>query len=108
MGLDIKIVEEPKQQLTMNPKKFAMWLFMVTVFMIFAALSSAYIVRQAEGNWTIFDLPSLFWVNTAVILLSSATLHWVLLSWWVNTSPGLTWSQTASIWSEIPQDHLSI
>jgi cytochrome c oxidase subunit III len=80
MGLDIKIVEEPKQQLTMNPKKFAMWLFMVTVFMIFAALSSAYIVRQAEGNWTIFDLPSLFWVNTAVILLSSATLHWAYIS----------------------------
>lgn len=80
MGLDIKIVEEPKQQLTMNPKKFAMWLFMVTVFMIFAALSSAYIVRQAEGNWTIFDLPSLFWVNTVVILLSSATLHWAYIS----------------------------
>lgn len=80
MGVDIKIVEEAKQPLTMNPKKFGMWLFMVTVFMVFAALSSAYIVRRAEGNWTFFELPTLFWVNTVVILFSSATLHWAYLS----------------------------
>lgn len=80
MGVEIKIVEEPKQQLTMNPKKFGVWLFLVTIFMIFAALSSAYIVRRAEGNWSYFELPSLFWINTLVILLSSATLHWAYLS----------------------------
>ncbi len=80
MSAEIKIVEEARQPLTMNPKKFAMWLFMVTVFMIFAALSSAYIVRQAEGNWAFFELPSLFWINTAVILISSLTLHWAYLS----------------------------
>jgi cytochrome c oxidase subunit 3 len=80
MGVDIKIVEEAKQPLTMNPKKFAMWLFLVTVFMVFAALSSAYIVRQAEGNWVYFELPALFWVNTVVILVSSATMHWAYVS----------------------------
>jgi cytochrome c oxidase subunit 3 len=51
MGVDIKIVEEAKQPLTMNPKKFAMWLFIVTVLWFLQRLSSAYIVRQAEGNW---------------------------------------------------------
>jgi len=80
MSVEIKIVEEPKQPMTMNPKKFGMWLFMVTVFMVFAALSSAYIVRRAEGNWTFFELPTLFWGNTIVILISSATLHWAYLS----------------------------
>jgi cytochrome c oxidase subunit 3 len=80
MSAEIKIVEEASQPLTMNPKKFAMWLFMVTVFMIFAALSSAYIVRQAEGNWAFFELPTLFWINTGVILTSSLTLHWAYLS----------------------------
>jgi cytochrome c oxidase subunit 3 len=80
MSAEIKIVEEARQPLTMNPKKFAMWLFMVTVFMIFAALSSAYIVRQAEGNWVLFELPSLFWINTVVILTSSLTLHWAYVS----------------------------
>jgi cytochrome c oxidase subunit III len=80
MSAEIKIVEEARQPLTMNPKKFAMWLFMVTVFMIFAALSSAYIVRQAEGNWAFFELPTLFWINTVVILISSLTLQWAYVS----------------------------
>lgn len=80
MEIDMKIVEEAKKPLSMHPKKFALWLFMASVMMIFAALTSAYIVRQAEGNWMVFDLPSLFWINTGVILLSSVTLHWGYLS----------------------------
>ncbi|MEM7108076.1 MAG: cytochrome oxidase subunit III, partial [Bacteroidota bacterium] len=42
---DFKLVEEPKRTLAMHPRKFGLWLFMVTVVMIFAALTSAYIVR---------------------------------------------------------------
>ena len=75
MAVEIKIVEEAKKPMGMNPKKFATWLFMVSIAMMFAALTSAYIVRQAEGNWMIFELPALFWVNTVVILVSSITMH---------------------------------
>jgi len=57
---EMKIVEEPKKPLAMHPKKFAMWLFLATVTMLFASLTSAYIVRQAEGNWLYFELPDLF------------------------------------------------
>ncbi len=80
MGADIRIVEETKQPLTMNPKKFALWLFMVSIVMIFAALTSAYIVRQDVGNWKYFELPNLFWVNSGVIIVSSLTMHWAYLS----------------------------
>jgi cytochrome c oxidase subunit 3 len=80
MAAEIKIVEEAKKPLSMNPKKFALWLFMVSVVMIFAALTSAYIVRQAEGNWLIFELPSLFWVNTIIIVISSITMHWAYMA----------------------------
>ncbi len=74
--IDIKIVEESKKPMAMNPKKFAMWLFIATVFMLFMSLTSAYIVRQADGNWTFFELPSLFWMTTVIILLSSVTMQW--------------------------------
>ena len=77
---DLKLVEEPKTPLAMNPKKFALWLFMITVVMIFAALTSAYIVRQGEGNWTEFELPVAMWATSAIILLSSATMHCALIS----------------------------
>lgn len=80
MATDLRIVEEAKKPLSMHPKKFALWLFIVTVIMIFAALTSAYMVRQADGNWLIFDLPNLFIITTAIILVSSGTMHWAYLS----------------------------
>ena len=80
MATEIRIVEEAKKPLSMHPKKFALWLFIVTVIMIFAALTSAYIVRQSDGNWVLFELPNLFLVTTGIILLSSGTMHWAYLS----------------------------
>lgn len=68
--------EEPRQTLSMHPQKFALWLFIVTVVMIFAAFTSAYIVRRSEGNWLDFELPSLFWVTSGIIVLSSVSMHW--------------------------------
>ena len=74
------VAEEPKLTLSMHPKKFALWLFLVTVMMIFAAFTSAYIVRQSEGNWLEFDLPQSFWITSVIILLSSVTMHWAYYS----------------------------
>lgn len=75
MTTEFKIVEEPKKPLSMHPKKFAMWIFVATVGMLFAALTSAYIVRQAEGNWLYFNLPTLLNWTTAIILLSSVSMQ---------------------------------
>ncbi|NOT73853.1 MAG: cytochrome oxidase subunit III [Cyclobacteriaceae bacterium] len=72
---EMKIVEEPQKTLSMHPKKFAMWLFMVTVMMLFAGLTSAYIVRQADGNWRYFDLPPMFYYTTVIIIVSSVTMQ---------------------------------
>jgi len=76
MATDFKIVEEPKKQLSMHPRKFALWLFIITVVMIFAALTSAYIVRQAEGNWLTFDMPVELWITSGIIILSSISMQW--------------------------------
>jgi cytochrome c oxidase subunit 3 len=72
----MKIIEEPKKTLAMHPKKFAMWLFMASVMMLFASLTSAYIVREAEGNWLYFELPNLFYYTSVIIILSSITMQW--------------------------------
>jgi cytochrome c oxidase subunit 3 len=73
---DINIVEEPVKTLSMNPKKFILWLFIATIVMLFAAMTSAYIVRKVEGNWLDFQLPSIFISTTVVILMSSLTMQW--------------------------------
>lgn len=58
-----------------HPKKLAMWVGLVSLSMMFTALTSAYIVRRAAGNWLEFSIPSIFYFNTLVIVGSSLTLH---------------------------------
>lgn len=57
-----------------HPKKFALWLGLGSIVMMFAGLTSALIVRKAAGDWVAFELPSLFVISTIVIALSSITL----------------------------------
>lgn len=58
-----------------HPKKLALWVALVSLVMMFTALTSAYVVRRAAGNWLEFDIPSIFYINTLVIIASSITLH---------------------------------
>lgn len=73
-------IEQKAPRRGTHPLKFILWLFMVSISMIFAAFTSAYIVRRGDGNWLIFELPQLFWISTAVIVLSSITMHIAYLS----------------------------
>lgn len=70
----------PKKTMSMNPKKFLLWMFMVSIVMVFAALTSAYLVRQAEGNWLDYKLPSVLWISSIIILMSSITVQLSLRS----------------------------
>ena len=48
---------------------------MGAILMFFMALVSALIVRKGVGNdWRAFDLPKILWLNTLVLLASSATI----------------------------------
>lgn len=58
-----------------NPQLFGLWISMASMTMMFAAFTSAYIVRQAAGNWLEFRLPDLFIISTVAILLSSVTIQ---------------------------------
>ncbi len=75
---DIKIVEEAKTPLAMNPKKFGLWLFIATVIMLFGAWTSAYIVKRGDMGWSEIIVPDLFWINTGIILASSVTMVWAV------------------------------
>jgi cytochrome c oxidase subunit 3 len=67
------------QPLAMHPQKFALWIGIVSIVMLFGAFTSAYIVRQGEGNWLLFELPATLSYTTVVLLASSATMHWAYL-----------------------------
>ena len=76
MGTNIKLVENPPRPLSVHPHKFALWLFIVSIIMIFASLTSAFIVKQGEGSWLEYNLPGMFWYTTAIIMVSSVLLQW--------------------------------
>ncbi len=80
MEKELKYVDLVEQPISMHPKKFALWLFMVTVVMIFAALTSAYIVRQAEGNWLEYQLPDIFYYTSGIVIISSVFLQFAYSS----------------------------
>ena len=55
--------------------KVLLWLGIASIVMLFAGLTSGYMVRQAEGNWLHIVVPRAFYFSTAFILLSSLTFQ---------------------------------
>lgn len=63
------------EQKRIHPHKFTLWVAMGSIVMMFAGLTSAYIVKKNQSSWLEFSLPLVFWYSTAVIIASSATIH---------------------------------
>lgn len=57
-------------------KKMMLWFAMISMFMMFAGLTSAYIVSQERPDWLKdFQMPMAFFLSTIVIVASSVTFH---------------------------------
>jgi cytochrome c oxidase subunit III len=64
-----------EQRKKIHPHKFTLWVGIGSLVMMFAGLTSAYIVKRNQANWQTFDLPQLFWYSTVAIILSSITIY---------------------------------
>ena len=64
-----------EQRKKIHPHKFTLWVGIASILMMFAGLTSAYIVKRNLANWQTFDLPEFFWYSTAAIVLSSVTIY---------------------------------
>ena len=53
--------------------KQMLWISMISMTMMFAGLTSAYIVSKKREDWVSFELPTAFYVSTILIVLSSVT-----------------------------------
>jgi len=63
---------------------------MVSMSMLFAAFTSAIIVRRAEPNWIAFDLPTELYISCVIIVLSSLSLIYASRSAKSNNHQGVT------------------
>ena len=76
-------MEEKEQVVTYNQKsktyKMMMLFAMISIFMIFGGLTSAFVVSGSRPDWLEgFVLPSAFWYSTLCMLLSSVTFYFVV------------------------------
>lgn len=72
------LTEGTRAEKTNRAKKTMMWFGMVSMTMTFAGLTSAYVVSKSRADWDV-DLvfPDAFIISLFVILISSASLHFV-------------------------------
>jgi cytochrome c oxidase subunit III len=66
---------DPGSSFPVSKGQIGLWVLLTGVIMLFAGLSSAYIVLRGVPAWQNIALPSLLWPNTAVLVLSSITVH---------------------------------
>jgi cytochrome c oxidase subunit 3 len=58
------------------PSSTAIWVVLFAVTMMFAAFTSALVVRKGSSqDWQSFTLPPILYLNTLILLLSSVTLE---------------------------------
>lgn len=65
------VVEQRKK---IHPHKFTLWIGIAGMLMMFAGFTSAYIIKRNQAKWVSFELPVVFWISTAAIILSSITI----------------------------------
>src|ERR1700744_874479 len=67
-----------EQRKKIHPHKFTLWVALGSIIMMFAGLTSAYVVKRDQPGWTTFSIPRAFWYSTATILVSSLTIQMAL------------------------------
>ena len=70
------MIKSLKKEYTEARRKSAkpmLWVAMISMTMLFAGLTSAYVVSRKRDDWVSFDLPNAFYISTVLIVLSSLT-----------------------------------
>ena len=87
---------EEERKANIRAKNIMLWLFLASVTLFFAALTSVYVVRKDGSDWLEFSLPEPFTHSTIVLLMSSLLM--ALLQWLVRTDrPMNRWLLSAGI-----------
>ncbi len=56
--------------------KLGLWVFMGVVTVLFSIIVSTYVTRMGFADWRPLPEPRLLWLNTGVLILSSAAMQW--------------------------------
>ncbi|RYY59593.1 MAG: heme-copper oxidase subunit III [Chitinophagaceae bacterium] len=71
----MELVSTTEQRKKIHPHKFTLWVAIASILMMFAGLTSAFIVKSNLVGWSDVKMPKMFWFSTAVIIASSITVQ---------------------------------
>jgi cytochrome c oxidase subunit 3 len=84
-----------EKELKVGKRKAAkpmLWVSMVSMTMMFAGLTSAYVISSNREDWVSFELPKAFEISTLLIVLSSLTFYLAKKFTQHNKRPAATFS----------------
>src|SRR5829696_4762648 len=73
--INLKQPQNSREGGKIHPHKFALWVAIASIIMMFAGLTSAFIVKSGQANWEGVQTPTVFWYSTAVMIISSITIQ---------------------------------
>lgn len=76
--MDVTLIYSEEELIKRRSKKMLLYIGIFSIVMLFAGLTSAYIVSQADKFWIKITLPSSYYISTALIILSSLTIFLAL------------------------------
>ena len=86
------LTREERFEIRKKTAKPLLWLGIVSIIMLFAGLTSAYVVSKGtadEKQWFNFNMPSYFWISSGIILLSSLTMNMAVSAAKKNNQSGI-------------------
>lgn len=72
--MDKQTLQDELKTAQRKSAKPMLWVSMISMVMLFAGLTSAYVVSMKRGDWVTFNLPNAFYISTVLIIISSITL----------------------------------
>jgi cytochrome c oxidase subunit 3 len=69
----IDVLSDQKRKI--HPHKFTLWVAIGSILMMFAGLTSAYIVKRSQVSWLMIEIPLIFWYSTVAIIASSVAIQ---------------------------------
>jgi cytochrome c oxidase subunit III len=64
-----------ERQVVTTPARTGVWIGIAAIVLMVAAFTGALVVRRTQSDWMHFRLPPIIYVNTLVLLVSSAALE---------------------------------
>ncbi|GAB4141728.1 MAG: cytochrome c oxidase subunit 3 [Bacteroidia bacterium] len=84
MDSTVNTMEQERKVIKQKAERNLLWLGIFSIIMIFGGLTSAYVVRRGAGDWFSIVLPQVFWISTAILLFSSATINFSIWAYRKN------------------------